>query len=348
MSMPEQVRKQVAVVKELYKGAGEPDQHDGDVTDVAGSDEPSVTDMDQDHTDKGPDRQAPAQDGENPDGATTETTRTEEETFEQKYKTLQGMYNADVPRLHADKRELEGRVQQLEQLISSMNVAPVQQPATPDNLPASFVTEADKEDYGDAIEVMRKVFREEMSAKNIELDNLKQLVQQMQGTVVPQVQQLSQSHAASSEQRFWTDLQTAVPDWQDINGSKDFQAWLLEADPLTGISRQTYLDDAQRCLDVGRVINFFSVWKGKGSLAQTHATPATQRNPELERQIAPGKGRSGGARTSGEPRTWTPGDIRKFFSDVQKGRYRGKEAERDRIERDIFAAQQDGRMTTGV
>jgi hypothetical protein len=87
-------------------------------------------------------------------------------------------------------------------------------------------------------------------------------VRQMQGTVVPQVHQLSQNHAVSKEQRFWADLQTAVPDWQEINTSREFQSWLLEVDPLTGIPRQTYLDDAQRNMDARRVAQFLHSLEG--------------------------------------------------------------------------------------
>ncbi|MEI2419641.1 hypothetical protein V6O07_05160, partial [Arthrospira platensis SPKY2] len=150
----------------------------------------------------------------------------------------------------------------------------------------------------------------------------------------------------SNEQRFWADLQATVPDWQDINTDQGFQSWLLEVDPLTGLTRQTYLEDAQRNLDVRRVVNFFTTWKGLSGGPAARPNRAAQSASELERQVAPGRGRSGGAKVSGEPTTYTPDDIRKFFQDVQKGVYRGKEDERNRIERDIFAAQREGRIVT--
>jgi hypothetical protein len=235
------------------------------------------------------------------------------------------MYNAEVPRLHAEKRELTNRVQQLEQLITSMNAKPVQAQTPAQKL----ITEQDIEDYGDSIDVMRRVFREETSSKDAELAELRQLVRQMQGTVVPQVHQLSQNYAVSNEQRFWADLQTAVPEWQDINADREFQAWLLEVDPLTGIPRQTYLDDAQRNLDARRVANFFSAWKGMSGGHDARTTRETQSTSELERQVAPGKGRSGSTKVQGEAKTYTSEDIKKFFADVQKGKYKGRETERD-------------------
>lgn len=334
MALPAQVRKQSEAVNKLYEELNKDTEQQGQEADagqapVGGDGAARAADSGQ--------GQAPAPKApEQPEGDKTE------KTLEQKYKTLQGMYNAEVPRLHAEKRELSNRVQQLEQLIATMNAKPAPQQAPAQKL----ITEQDVEDYGDSIEVMRKVFREEMSSKDAEINELKHLVRQMQGTVVPQVHQLSQNYAVSKEQRFWADLQTAVPDWQDINGSKEFQAWLLEVDPLTGIPRQTYLDDAQRNLDSRRVANFFTAWKGMTGVPDARTHREVQQTSELERQVAPGKGRTGGAKPQGEAKTYTSEDIRKFFTDVQKGKYRGREAERDRLERDIFAAQREGRIVT--
>jgi len=330
MALPAQIQKQTEAVNKLYedlnKEAPEPTEDDG-AQEEARAEENADTE----------EGRAPApKASEQPEGDSAE------KTLEQKYKTLQGMYNAEVPRLHAEKRELANRVQQLEHLFSSMST----QPAAEQTPAQKLITEQDIEDYGDSIDVMRRVFREEMSSKDAEISELKQLVRQMQGTVVPRVHELSQNYAVSNEQRFWSDLQAAVPDWQDINANKEFQSWLLEVDPLTGVTRQTYLDDAQRNLDVRRVVNFFSAWKGNTGGYDARTDRAAQSASELERQVSPGRGRSGGAKPQGEAKTYTPEDIRKFFTDVQKGKYRGKEAERDRLERDIFAAQREGRIVT--
>ena len=328
MTLPAQVRRQTEAVNKLYaelNNAPADNPAETDEVVVAGVEVAAPSDRDV----------APVP---QPTEPVVETD--EEETFEKKFRTLQGKYTAEVPRLHSEKRELTNRVQQLENLIASLSQKPAQEQTPAQKL----VTDQDLADYGDSIDVMRRVFREEMSSKDTELDELRQLVRQMQGTVVPQVHQLSQNYAVSNEQRFWADLQAAVPDWQDINTNKEFQEWLLEVDQLTGVARQTYLDDAQRQLDARRVANFFSAWKGMSGVSEARTHREAQATSELERQVAPGKGRSGGTKTQGEARTYSSDDIRKFFADVQRGKYRGKEAERDRIERDIFAAQREGRI----
>ena len=161
--------------------------------------------------------------------------------------------------------------------------------------------------------------------------------------VVPQVQLVQQQQKSSSEKQFWDDLNREVPNWSDINKSPDFQSWLLEVDPLTGINRQTYLEDAQRKLDSGRVINFFTAFAQVNGIDNSARDKSATQSAELQKQVAPKRGRAGQP-VSNEARTYTPKDIEKFFSDVRKGKYKGREDERARMERDIFAAQQENRI----
>jgi len=180
--------------------------------------------------------------------------------------------------------------------------------------------------------------------------SLEQIIERLQGNVVPQVQNLVQRQAATTEQQFWAQLSGMVPNWKQINDDPDFQTWLLQSDPLTGISRQTILEDAQRNFDVGRIASFFRLWQGMNG--QANVAQNSQRSSsasELERQVAPGRGRSGNTAASGPTgKTYTPIDIRNFFDAVRQGRYKGREQERDRIERDIFAAQREGRIVANA
>jgi hypothetical protein len=196
---------------------------------------------------------------------------------------------------------------------------------------------------------MRRVTREELIPVAQKIAQLDRVLQQLQINVVPQVNNLAQRQAVNSEQQFWTELTTYIPNWRDINNTPDFQSWLLEIDPLTGISRQTILEDAQRNLDVRRVGNFFRSWMeltGQANVAQNTNRQATA--SELERQVTPGRSRNTGTPTNSNAKNYTPEDIKIFFNDVRQGKYKGREAERDRIERDIFAAQRENRITVNA
>lgn len=347
MALPEQIRKQAEAVQELYKQLN-PESAQGSETgadapsgETAGAAAPAPAD-------------APAANVAAPSPAAPEPKAGDDkapEDITQKYRTLQGMYNAEVPRLHAQNREMASRIQQMEQLLASLSqpAAPAQAgaaapaPAAPERL----VTDKDVEEYGESIDIMRKVSREELGSLQQRLSKIEGMLQQMQTKVVPQVQAVAQRQQVSAEQKFWADLTAAVPSWREVNDNQAFQDWLLAVDPLTGISRQTYLEDAQRDLNAQRVAAFFRTWlesTGQAAVAQPTGSAPTQAQSELERQVTPGRARSVGAPQTNKGKTYTPEDIRKFFNDVRSGKYKGREQERDRIERDIFAAQRENRI----
>lgn len=351
MALPEQIRKQAEAVQELYKQLNSESEQGGaaDATpgETAGTAAPAAD--------------APAANTPAPSPATPEPKAGDEkapEDITQKYRTLQGMYNAEVPRLHAQNREMAGRIQQMEQLLASLSqsAAPQGSPqgspqAAPaaSAAPARLVTDKDVEEYGESIDIMRKVSREELGSLLQRLGKIEGILQQMQTKVVPQVQAVAQRQQVSAEQQFWADLTAAVPSWREVNDNQAFQDWLLTVDPLTGITRQTYLEDAQRALDARRVSAFFRAWlesTGQPAVAQStgSASATTPAKSELERQVAPGRARSVGAPTTNQGKIYTPEDIKRFFADVRRGVYKGREQERNRIESDIFAAQRENRI----
>jgi hypothetical protein len=330
MAIPEQIRKQSEAVAKLYE-----DLNPIDPAPAAGEGE-GVQPVQADGTAGSAAESAPAEQGR-PD------TPKEGQTAEQRYRTLQGMYNADTARLRAENNQLNQRLSQLEQLIASLSAAPA--PAAQQPAAQKLITDKDVEEYGDSIEVMRRAAREEVLAARAEIDDLKQALARLQTNVVPKVEGVVQRQALNAEQMFWSELSAEVPDWREINANQGFHNWLLEVDPLSGMTRQQFLDNAQSQLDARRVAGFFKTWQsmsGNSVAQQTRSTAASQ----LEKQVAPGRGRTATSTTAGsEAKSYSRADVARFFDDVRRGLYKGREQERDRIERDIFAAQREGRMT---
>jgi hypothetical protein len=259
---------------------------------------------------------------------------------EQKYRSLQGMYNKD----NAALRTASQRVQELEALIASFSaVTPT--PAAP-AAPVQ-VTDADRAEYGDTIDMMRKVTQSELhplltrlAAVETALGNLST---NLNTSVLPQVRQVAQQQAMSAEDRFWTTLSSDVPNWQQINNDPKFQSWLLQVDPLTGTTRQAFLEQAQQKLDVQRVVAFFRAFSPPAPAAAA-ATDTTQPSAsELEKQIAPGRSRGGKPPVNPTTKQWTPAEAAKLYDDKRKGVYVGREAEFKKLEVDLFAAQAEGR-----
>ena len=332
MSIPKQVQKQSEEVQELYKQInGETEE--AQATAEAAPEE-AVNDVAEPTTSDSVEEQAPQ--SEPQEQTESGDQEPKQDDWQQKYRSLQGMYNADVPRLNAENRDLSSRVSQLEGLLSTMQEPAQQTPVQSEKL----ITDDDVKEYGDSIAVMRKAAREEVAQ---EIAQLRQQVGQLQG-VLPQVQQVQAQQKKSGEQTFWSTIASEVPNWNDINNDPDFQSWLLAIDPLTGISRQTYLEDAQKNLDASRVVNFFRTWEGETGKTNTAQVDRSAQQSQLQKQVAPGRSRNNGVKASGQNRTYTQNDIKEFYADVRKGKYKGRDDERGRIERDIFAAQQEGRI----
>jgi hypothetical protein len=348
MALPEQIRRQAAEVQSYYdqSNAGEPPAGNTptDAQNPADDTVGTQTDFPVGESATQPPVNEQNAGASNPDEENSET-------YAQRWRSLQGSYNAAV----RQKTAMEQRVSQLEELLATISKQPAQAPQTTQapaavpQVPTRAVTDKDVEEYGESIDVMRRVSNEVLYPVMDRLSQLESALQQMQATVVPQVTAVSQRQQMSAEQQFWSDLSTYVPNWQEINGNESFQNWLLETDALTGNTRQAYLEQAQQGLDAYRVSAFFRTWlesSGQASVAQTsRPSPATT---ELERQVTPGRTRGSAAPQGSQQKNYSPADIKKFYDDVRTGKYKGRDQERARTERDIFSAQREGRISVNA
>jgi hypothetical protein len=314
-NLPEQIRKQIDAAQSLVDTQyGKKPAGDANVTDV----EPK-----------------PAAEAVAPVKA-QETPPVEDEnsmTYAQRWRSLNGIVQSEKNR----NSVLEQQVQQLQQVLSTLQTQPVTSMAN-----SQFLTPQDTADYGDdMVNVMRRAAREELKDFAGAVGSIKHDIDALR-QVVPAVQRLAQDNQQSAQERFFGALARAVPDYEQINANPQFHSWLLTADPMTDILRQTYLADAQRSGNVDRVANIFNTWK---SLSGTQGQTQTRVNPraELERQQAPSRNlASTPAENSG--RIWDPAEITALYADKTRGKYAGKEAEFKALEADIFKAQQEGRI----
>lgn len=340
MAIPEQIRKQSEEVQRLYE------ELNGDVKEEVSNEAPSEPEPEQPTNASEQQESAEVQPTEKQDAAASDGKPGED--YAQKYRTLQGMYNKEVPRLRAHNKELGERLAKMESLLATLNQQQTQQQQQEPTPQQRLVSEKEVEEYGeDTVDLLRRVSREEYLPYLQKLASLEDTLSKLQSSVVPQVESVIQTQTRTAEERFWESLEHLVPDWREVNANQDFHTWLLEYDPLIGDTRQSLLEQAQGSLDHNRVAQFFNTWKSfyQGSAGKAEPNPSQS---ELEKQIAPGKARSAKTPTGSEAQTYTPEDIKKFFDDVRKGKYKNREDERNRIERDIFAAQQQGRIVVNA
>jgi plasmid stabilization system protein ParE len=263
---------------------------------------------------------------------TPEPEHAEDSTWERKYKTLQGMYNADVPRLRTEVSDLKS---QLETAIAKLESASATKEATPAE---RLVTDKDVEDFGsDLVDLIKRQATEVAQAQIGRLeDENAQLREQLTG--------VSERQGDIARQNYFTDLARLVPDYEEVNTDQRFLDWLSEVDTLSGYQRQEYLNQAFGNYDVARTATLFNAFKEL--TGSTQQPQAKQPPKELTRQVAPGTSKSSGQTVSNtNEKIWSMGEIDRFYKDVARGVFKGNDAEQARIEAEIDLAVQQGRLT---
>jgi hypothetical protein len=260
--------------------------------------------------------------------------------WEHKYNSMKGRYD----RAEEMIRGLNSRISQLEGLLAR---AAEQKPTAP-NPDLTFkplITDKDKEDFGaEFIDVAQRAAQEKLSP---EIKQLRQELERLQG----QLGSVAQRSQVNTQQSMVATLDRDLPDWRKINKDQKFIAWVNLPDPLSGAIRINMLREAYDNGEAERVLRFFKGFlqdeaaTAPAEVAQPAVTPPGNTKVPLENFAAPGRATSPAATvTPGEKESITHAQIAQFYLDVQKGKYKGNEAQKVKIEEMIFAAQAEGRI----
>lgn len=199
--------------------------------------------------------------------------------WQQRFKTLEGIHRTSV-------EQNKVLVAQMQQISARLEALPQQpQPAPAPEQP--LVTTQDDEKFGsDLVDLARRAARQELKAIVARLQSIEDLIRKVTPKV-DRVAHVEQAVAQTREDRFWSELNTAVPDWEVINASQEWIKWLAEYDPVAGCTRQESLNAAQAALDHRRVAGLFKLFRAGQAPAQP--SRSTQAKAELARQVAPSR-----------------------------------------------------------
>lgn len=318
--------------------------------------------------------------GFNPQSASTPTQQgpaapqappPEDPQAEHRYKVLQGKYNAEVPRLQQQTKELSQANQALQNQLASTQalLAGLGQQARPPVLQQqapqpSLVTAKERTEFGeDLYDFVKRAAQEVVAPQVHSLEErfrpVAQTVQQLAPAVQQNREDTARIGAESAHEKMCNGLDDLAEGWETVNASPEFHAWLDTVDPYAGAKRGAMLAQAYGSGDVTRVAAFFTGFTKEhaavapsGQQPQPAAqgtTPGATPNVSLASLAAPGTGIGGPAAAgtpneSGQQRVYTSAEIQAFYRDVQRGGYRGREADKQAIEKDIFLAQKQGRV----
>lgn len=164
---------------------------------------------------------------------------------------------------------------------------------------------------------------------------------QMKKAERERLKQQAQTNANVAYQTFEGRLAQLVPDYAIINVNPEFVKWLNQPSTYGGGPRMTFFRNAESNGDVERVAQFFVEFK--------QLTEAPQQM--LEQSVMPtGQGGGGAAPAqvnappANQPRVFTKQFINQFYDDDIAGKYKGKEALRDKLDQEIDLALAEGRV----
>ena len=252
--------------------------------------------------------------------------------FEQKYKTLRGKYDAEVPRLHTQVKDLTTK---LDELTASLE-AKSKEPTKPKEK-VSYVTEEDRAEFGDElIDVQRRVAKEVSQDYEERFDKQQEIIESLQ-------KQLKDTGSQVGEMSFSQRLAQLVPDFNDIDNDERWIAWLNEHDPMLRGPRREQAAAAFSAGDAEAVKHYVDLFK------QTLAPVADERQTrqtELEKQVTPNRsGNSASTKSAGkEAKVYTEREIEAAWNRIRSYNTRGKYDEANKLEADITAAYLQGRV----
>lgn len=246
---------------------------------------------------------------------------------EQRNRTLDGMIRAE-----------SSRREQMEQLLAQMQAAESeskQAPAARTEEPSASEAQ-DRRDFGDDYVDMATRAAQRILANVVK--PLEARLEKIEGAVTSTSDQTQRI----SQRSFHAELTKLVPNWREIDNDPEFLDWLNASE-----SRVALIRSGMRNYDAEAVAEMFQLYESLHSKGQPgkQDQPAAPAKParDLSSRVAPSTGRASQGTQPGkgaQPRVWKRSEIAQVF---QNRRNYSKE-EFEGLQRDIFAAQQEGRV----
>lgn len=257
-----------------------------------------------------------------------------------RFQGSQAAYNRDVPRMRGELETANGQIETLQTQIDELKELVNKAPEPAAESAALELTAEEEEQYGPGwVAMMQKI------AQGSNSEMAKQIVdlQQELANVKIGQKQIVEHAVVSDEDKFFSTLDAQISNWEKINESPKFHAFLDEEVAYTGKTRRFFLDKARSNLDSGKIIKIFTDFTDvvpQGSSLNSEPKVDLDAPEDL---ITP-ENKGGGVPPVEEQKYYTNSQINQFFRDKTEGKYKGKEDEARIIEKDIFAAGREGRI----
>ena len=332
MALPKQVQKQLDEVEALEKqleAQGEETVEPTEVKKKKTSKKAKAEDTTVEVIDEQPPEEPVVVEAEPADDIPEEVS----DSFKQKYSTLKGKYDAEVPRLHQQLRELTDQMAAIRKDAEDAKKVEAEKPKEK----VSYVTDADREEYGDdLIDFQRRV------AKEVSQDYEERFEQQTK--VIEALQQkISTTDSQVGEQGFAQKLNTLVPGFDQLDSDERWVSWLNEIDPMTRGPRRDQAQAAYNAGDAEAIAHYVSLFNDSVSPA---TNSKSDRQAELEKQVTPSRSASTVTTKSSNSgsKIYSERDLTNAWTKVRTLNTQGKYNDAEKLEAELSMAYMEGRV----
>jgi len=332
MALPKQVQKQLDEVEELEKqleAQGEETKAKPEVKKKKTSKKAKAKDTEVEVTDDEPIEEPVAVEATPADDSIEEVS----ESFKQKYATLRGKYDAEVPRLHQQVKELTDQMNAIREEAQAAKKAEAEKPKEK----VSYVTDADREEYGDdLIDFQRRVAKEVSQDYEERFEQQSRVIQDLQSKI-------SNTDNQVGEVGFTQKLNALVPGFDQLDSDERWVAWLNEIDPMTRGPRRDQAQAAFNSGDAEAVAHYVSLFRGS---IEPVANGKSDRQTELEKQVTPSRSASTVASKSSNnsSKVYSEKELDRGWTKIRDLNSQGKYDDAEKLEAELTVAYMEGRV----
>ena len=332
MALPKQVQQQLDEVEELEKqleAQGEETKAKPEVKKKKTSKKAKAKDTEVEVTDDEPIEEPVAVEATPADDSIEEVS----ESFKQKYATLRGKYDAEVPRLHQQVKELTDQMNAIREEAQAAKKAEAEKPKEK----VSYVTDADREEYGDdLIDFQRRVAKEVSQDYEERFEQQSRVIQDLQSKI-------SNTDNQVGEVGFTQKLNALVPGFDQLDSDERWVAWLNEIDPMTRGPRRDQAQAAFNSGDAEAVAHYVSLFRGS---VEPVANGKSDRQTELEKQVTPSRSASTVASKSSNnsSKVYSEKELDRGWTKIRDLNSQGKYDDAEKLEAELTVAYLEGRV----
>jgi hypothetical protein len=261
--------------------------------------------------------------------------------WRQRYQSLQGQFNSQVP-------ALQQQVKQLTDTVGSLTEKLEKQVAQPPKVeePIELVTKTDVDAFGeDLVDLARRIAKEEFGKRE---SKYLQQIDALEGKLTEatgQVGEVQQTQAAATTERFFENLNQQLPTWEKIQSTTECQDWLGTRIPGVNLTWNQALLNAANSRNVSAVMEVFNAFFERYPAydPKTQGQTQTSARQELNRQVAPSKS-SASSSQSTQKRVYTAREYEQESMKIMRLMQQGKNEDARRLEAELDAAAAESRI----